>query len=207
VGKGMNDPITKDNQTPIHRHSIRLNEYDYSSPGAYFITVVTHQRTHMFGEVMDGEIQINEYGAIARDEWFRSSNLRLYIELYPEEFIVMPNHILGIISINETETYIDSRGAATLRPYIHPNNPSDLHRHNVLPKSLGAIVRAYKSSVTYQINRLRNSPGLPVWQRNYYEHIIRDQNELQSITQYILTNTELWNDDPENPHPSQRTLP
>jgi REP element-mobilizing transposase RayT len=195
--------------SPAHKHrrSIRLKEYDYASPGAYFVTVVTYQRTHFFGEVIDAEMQLNQYGVIAKNEWFESSILRPYVELFPEEFIVMPNHNHGIIWINEIETHHNSRGAASLRPYMNSNNPSDLHRFNVAPKSLGAIVRAYKSSVTYRINKLRNSPGLPVWQRNYYEHIIRDQNELQSTTEYILTNPDHWYDDPENPHPTQRNLP
>jgi putative transposase len=107
----LDDPI------PFHCGSIRLNEYDYSSPGAYFVTVVTYQRVCLFGEVTDGEMQINIFGGIAKDEWFHTTTLRPYVQLYKEEFVVMPNHIHGIIWIEELNNG-NGRGAATLHPYV-----------------------------------------------------------------------------------------
>jgi REP element-mobilizing transposase RayT len=84
---------------PHHRRSIRLKGYDYTSEGGYFITLVTHERHSLFGEVIDGEMHLNALGIIARDEWFRTAQIRPYVELFQDEFVVMPNHIHGIIWI------------------------------------------------------------------------------------------------------------
>ena len=80
-----------------HRHSIRLKGYDYTQSGAYYVTIVVYQRQHLFGEVVNGEMQLNELGQIARDEWFKTAILRPYVELHEDEFVVMPNHVHGII--------------------------------------------------------------------------------------------------------------
>jgi REP element-mobilizing transposase RayT len=151
---------------------------------------VTWHRLCLFGEVVDGEMRLNIISSIAKDEWFQTANLRPSVCLYLDEMVVMPNHIHGIIRIEEPNI---SRGAATLCPYKPNGNPSA----NVSPNSLGAIIRAYKSAVTYHINTLRKSRGLHVWQRNYYEHIIRNQSELEDYAKYIHANPEHWTDDPE----------
>ena len=83
--------------SPHHRRSIRLPGYDYASEGGYFITLVPHERQHLFGETVDGVMQLNDLGAIARDEWFRTAQMRPYVELFEDEFVVMPNHVHGII--------------------------------------------------------------------------------------------------------------
>ena len=80
-----------------HRRSIRLPGYDYTQPGAYFVTIVTHCRAHVFGEVVDGDMQLNAWGDIVRDEWFKTAQIRPYVQLWDDEFVVMPNHIHGII--------------------------------------------------------------------------------------------------------------
>jgi putative transposase len=138
--------------------------------------MVTHHRAYIFGKVVQGKIRLSEYGKIATAEWFRTSQIRVNVQV----------HLY--------ETSDTSRGAATLRPYQDPYNDRQV---NILPNSLRAIVRSYKSAVTYQINRLRKSPGKPIWQRNYYEHIIRGQQDLESIHKYILNNPENWVNDPE----------
>ena len=181
-----------DNPKRFHRRSIRFNGYDYSSPGAYFITIVTWHRVNLFGVVVDGEMRVNSIGTIAKDEWFRTINLRPSVHLFLDEMVVMPNHIHGIIWVVEPDME-NGRGAATLRPYKPNDNPTP----NVSPNSLGAIVRAYKSAVTYRINTIRKSRGMHIWQRNYYEHIIRDQSELEDCVKYIYANTGNWVDDPE----------
>jgi putative transposase len=187
-------------QSPRHeRRSIRLKEDDYSQPGAYFVTMVTHHRKCIFGEVVNGVMRLNNFGIIAKTEWFRTSLLRANVQMHPNEFIVMPNHIHGIIWIVETD-YKQSKGAATLRPYYESNN---IHKINVFPHSLGAIIRAYKSAVTYHINSLRESPGKPIWQRNYYEHIIRHQADLKNCCNYIQTNPVTWTNDSEYISPNQ----
>ena len=179
----------------LHRRSIRMAGFDYTQPGAYFVTIVTVHRECTFGEVVNGEMRVNHLGMIARNEWFRSTILRPNLQLNSDEFVVMPNHVHGIIWLIGDNPDYPSRGAATLRPYHQPG----IQPRQVFPNSLGAIVRAYKAAVTYQINSIRNSRRSPVWQRNFYEHIIRNQLELENIAGYIIGNPAIWADDPEYP--------
>lgn len=97
-----------------HRRSIRLNGYDYSSPGAYFVTVVTWHRASLFGEVLDGEMRVNSIGTIAKEEWFRTINLRPSVHLFPDEMVVMPNHIHGIIWIVEPDMEVRAQRRCAL---------------------------------------------------------------------------------------------
>jgi putative transposase len=171
-----------------HRRSIRLKGYDYTQSGAYYITIVTYQRQHLFGEVVNDEMRLNELGQIAHDEWFKTAVLRPYVTLYADEFVVMPNHVHGIVWIEHT----DGGDIPAIVGAERRSVPT------VAPKSLGAIVRAYKSAVTYAINSLQNQRGAALWQRNYYEHIIRDEKDLQAKRDYILGNPMNWEDDDEN---------
>ncbi len=168
-----------------NRRSIRLKNYDYSQPGAYFITIVTHNRQCLFGEIVNGEIRLNEYGEIVRDEWFCSVHIRNEIELFENEFIVMPNHIHGVVWI------VDNVGATGRSPLQQQLEQP----HGPLKKSLSSFVAGFKSTVTKQINQIRQTPGIPVWQRNYYEHIIRNDNELNKIREYIINNPLTWETD------------
>lgn len=167
-----------------HRRSIRLKGYDYTRSGAYYVTIVAYQRGHFFGEVVNAEMHLNELGQIACNEWFKTAALRPYVELYEDEFIVMPNHVHGIIWIIHEIVGAERRSAPTIT--------------NVVPKSLGAIVRAYKSAVTYAVNALQNQRGAVLWQRNYYEHVIRDEKDLKAKRDYILSNPLNWENDDEN---------
>jgi putative transposase len=190
-----------------HRRSIRLKGYDYRQVGGYFITLVTQDRACLFGEVVDGEMRMNEYGQIAWEEWFRSAEIRREIRLYPDEFVVMPNHIHGIVWI--VEPHVGATGPSPLPNHSSPNQPPPLPNGLFLPsshprgparQSLSSFIGGYKSAVTKQINALRGAPGAPVWQRNYYEHIIRNEDDLEAIRYYILTNPSRWHEDRENPH-------
>jgi len=186
-----------------HRRSIRLQGYDYRQAGGYFITLVTQDRACLFGEVVDGEVRMNEYGQIAWEEWFRSAEIRREIRLYPDEFVVMPNHIHGVIWIVET-----CGGATGASPQPHAPTIVRAHRRAPLhraplqrpPRSLSSFVAGFKSAVTKRINEHRGTPGAPVWQRNYYEHIIRNEDDLEAIRHYILTNPSRWHEDRENPY-------
>jgi len=172
-----------------HRRSIRLKEYDYSQAGLYFITICTQNRLRLFGEIVDDGrgptiCALNEYGRIAEKEWIKTSKMRPNIRL--DIFVIMPNHMHGIIEINEI---VDGRGTmhrapTTVEQFGKPTS-------NTIP----TIIRGYKASVTKQINILRNQPGVPVWQRNYYEHIIHDEKSFHQISQYIQTNPLKWQDD------------
>ncbi|HEU0075103.1 MAG TPA: transposase [Dehalococcoidia bacterium] len=172
----------------VHRRrSIRLPGYDYASAGAYFVTLTTWQRESIFGEVVDGEMILGGLGEIAAREWRRSEELRAEIHL--DAFMVMPNHLHAVILIRD----VGAHGRAPLR------GPSIRDAPSRQPRSLGSLVAGFKSAATRRINETRNSPGIPIWQRNYYERIIRDEDELNRIRQYILDNPAKWAEDPENP--------
>ncbi|GIV57081.1 MAG: hypothetical protein KatS3mg040_1849 [Candidatus Kapaibacterium sp.] len=186
-----------------HRRSIRLPGYDYVQAGGYFITICTHDRTNMFGEVVDGEMQVNAVGEVVCAEWFRTAQIRPYVRLYDDEFVVMPNHIHGIIWIINDDVGATRRVAPTRRVAhrvgaTHRVAPTDPPR-GPASGSIGAIVGQFKSITTKRINALRGTPGAPVWQRNYYEHIIRTEDALQRIREYIATNPLRWHLDRENP--------
>jgi type I restriction enzyme S subunit len=165
-----------------HRRSIRLKDYDYSQAGAYFITICTQDRQCLLGEVVNGEMQLNEMGKIVADEWKRSVEIRQEIAL--DEFVVMPNHIHGIVEIKQSNV-----GATGRSPL--PRGPAR--------KSLGAFVAGFKSAVAKRINETRGTPGASVWQRNYYEHVVRNEDDLGRIREYIVSNPLKWEWDEENP--------
>ena len=184
-----------------HRQSIRLRTYDYSQAGAYFLTLCAWNRECLFGDIIDGNICLNEQGRTVMEEWSRSTAIRREIEL--DEFIVMPNHIHGIILIHHV-------GADGVRPEFNArhiagaNGRSPLQIRNepivcMKPKSLSSFMAGFKSVVTKRINEQRLSPGSPVWQRNYYEHIIRNPEEMQRIREYIQNNPMKWEMDENNP--------
>ena len=188
----------------IHnRCSIRLKGYDYSQAGLYFITICTQDRLRLFGEITDNGngamiCALNKFGRIAETEWIKTSEIRPNIDL--DAFVIMPNHIHGIIRINDMDDMYDCmagmthdrRGtmhrAATMAHHVPTVEQFGKPTSNTIP----AIIRGYKSSVTKQINILRNKPGVPVWQRNYYEHIIRDEKSYLQISEYIRTNPLKW---------------
>ncbi len=186
-----------------HRRSIRLKGYDYTQPGAYFITLCTQNREHLFGTVIEGEMRLNAWGKIAREEWFTTARLRPYVRLDEREFVVMPNHVHGIIWIVDDDDDGDNVGGNTIvgaqRRCAPTVATTTIQSINVAPGSLGAIVRAFKSAVTQRINAARGTPGAPVWQRNYYERIVRDETALANIRAYILANPLRWTGDRENP--------
>ena len=175
----MYDPIKH------HRRSIRLPGYDYSQAGYYFVTICCYQRQCLFGEIVNGKMQLNQYGEIVKEEWLRSSIIRQEIEL--DWYIVMPNHFHGIVIIN-------SVGAKGFSPSISRSKQS------MKSKSLSSLITGFKSSVTKNINRIRHAPGTPVWQRNYYEHIIRTEASLDRIRTYIDNNPLSWYLDQLHPH-------
>ena len=175
-----------------HRRSIRLKEYDYAQPGGYFVTIVTYHRDLLFGEIVHDEMQLNDFGEIADDCW------RAMPEHFPNvnlsEYVVMPNHVHGIIVINGWMATISSPsvGARHVSPLQKPSNPRGFKRG-----SIGAIVASFKSAATRRIGREHNVTG--IWQRNYYEHIIRNHQDWDRIHRYIESNPSMWAEDEENP--------
>lgn len=192
------------------RRSIRLPYYDYRQNGAYFFTICTLNRECLFGHVENDTMRLNEAGHIAHNEWLRSAEMRREIAL--DEFVVMPNHLHGIVFISETggmrndgkkaqDPATDSDGTATSA------RTEGVHRtplQRPARASLGTFINGYKASVTKRLTALHILSGASVWQRNYYEHIIRNDDDLDRIRHYIANNPACWKDDRENPafHPS-----
>jgi len=169
------------------RKQLRLKHYDYTESGVYFVTVCSRNRECLFGDIVGATgrspaLQLNAYGNIVRDEWLKSAVIRNEITL--DAFVVMPNHIHGIIFI------IRATGRSPLHDTMKPGLRS---------RSLGAFMAGFKSSTTKQINIMRTTPGIPVWQRNYYEHVIRTDDELNKTREYIINNPMQWELDEENP--------
>jgi REP element-mobilizing transposase RayT len=193
-------PGVKSTSTIRHRQSIRLQQFDYRTSGAYFVTICTIQRDCILDEPL---IQ-----RAVKLSW-RSANGGWEPEF--GEFVVMPNHVHGIVWVPE------KRGAVAMRHVVRAQRggPSvaDLNRRSIRPRpplvsrgvaplrpgSLGEIVRMFKSLSTKRINGLRGGPARPVWQRNYYERVVRDDDELRRVRQYIIDNPAKWHTDPNNP--------
>ena len=195
--------IMKYNPEIHHRRSIRLKRYDYTQPGAYFVTFCSYQRMHIFGEVVEGEMILNDMGKIARDEWFKTAELRPYVKLYDDAFVIMPNHGHGIIWIMDNDHPVGALSRKTPLQSEQRSAPTT----NVAPGSLGAIVRAYKSAVTYAVNAAQNQRGAVLWQRNYYDHIIRNDRELNNIRWYIRNNPLNWQLDRDNARNIRKLAP
>ena len=175
-----------------HRRSIRLQAWDYRWPGAYFITVCTYRRVPLFGDVVGGQMALNPFGRIVADEWRRTKRVRDNVAL--DAFVAMPDHMHGVIVITTDPDNGDSnrgRGSSPMNPYGHPNRTFG----GAMAGSLSTIMRQFKSMVTKRINRMRGTPGSPVWQRNYWERIIRDMDEMNAVRRYIADNPARWDHD------------
>ncbi len=172
-----------------HRRSIRLRGYDYSQPGAYFVTICTYQKECLLGDVRAGEMALSPYGRIVQRAWDDLPNHYPHVEL--DAWVIMPNHVHGIIVLGS-----DAAGACGVQVGLSPAPaafPSS-RRHG-----LSEIMRALKSFSARRINRLRRSPGTSFWQRGFYDHIIRHDREMDAIRQYIADNPLKWEFDQDNP--------
>lgn len=210
----------KYNPKKHHRRSIRLQGYDYASPGAYFVTVCVQGRECRLGEVVDGEMQLNASGEIAAQSWLWLGKRYPYVAV--DQWVVMPNHTHAIIVIdNDAE---DTRIAASRDPrtgiprtgiprmgipgtgdprILRTGGSRTAPSAAAAParrKPLGRLVGAFKTVSTKRINLLRDTPGERFWKRNYWEHVIRDDASLQNIRRYIKNNPARWEEDQLHPH-------
>jgi putative transposase len=167
------------------RRSIRLRDYDYSQPGAYFITICTKDRIGLFGKEVDGKLRINNFGKIVLGFWNDLDHI--YSNVRTDAFVVMPNHVHGIIMIEE-------RVGAIHELPLQYRNQKTKRRQMLIPKMVGR----FKMKSSKRINAIRDTSNISVWQRNYHEHIIRDEGSLNRIREYIKNNPLTWNLDKEN---------
>jgi len=156
-----------------HRRSIRLAGYDYSQCGAYFVTVCAANRECLFGDIADGEMHLNSYGLLVESSWVELRDTYPYVNL--DAWVLMPNHLHGVVVI--TDEAVDATKIIMKR------------------KPLGNLIGAFKTISTRRINELRGSSGTPVWQRNYYEHVIRSDAVLCRVRDYIQANPGNWSTD------------
>lgn len=157
------------NPSFLRRRNLRLAGFDYSSEGAYFVTICSYRKVHLFGEITDDTVSLNDAGKIVHDLW---SGMFRWAEQVPT-WIVMLNHLHGVIAITEESNR---------------------------PRPLGQMIAAFKALSTKRINQMRGIRAGIVWQRNFYEHIIRNERSLERILSYIEDNPSRWSVDPENAH-------
>jgi len=180
-----------------HRRSIRLKEYDYSQAGLYFITFCCQNRRHLFGKIIDGKMILNDAGKIAKKCWLDIPDHFKNVILH--DFIIMPNHVHGIIEFTEKKD-LDSTAKAI--QHLPKNVSSDganasekdfSHIFRSPSKTIGSVIRGYKIGVTKWMRQ--NTNVTDIWHRNYYEHIIRNDTAYYYISEYIKKNPTTWNED------------
>jgi REP element-mobilizing transposase RayT len=190
-----------------HRRSIRLKGYDYSHTGAYFVTICTQNREYLFGDMLDGKMALNDAGQMIEKWWNKLS--QKYGDVWIDTYVVMPNHFHGIITITTNTVGANPciRPNET-NPCIRPNTGDHLTRgeNMVSPlQGLGIYISWFKRMSTNEyIRGVKQHGWLPfpgkLWQRNYYDHIIRNESELERIREYIVNNPLKWESDRENPN-------
>lgn len=197
------------------RRSIRLKDYDYAGPGAYFVTICTQNRLCLFGDIADGEMALNDAGCMV-DKWWEKLRDK-YDAVEIDEYVVMPNHFHGIIVITTRDSNVGA--IPRNRPDGVGHGLDDIHRKQfpgenmVSPlRGLGQYVSWFKRMATNEYIRgvkqynWQTFSG-KLWQRNYYEHIIRDGDELHRVREYIINNPAGWASDRENPYATVGAIP
>ena len=191
-----------------NRRSLRLPDCTYGGPGAYFITLCVQDHRCVFGRIFGGEMRFNRSGIIVKEEWLRTGRMREEVKLGC--YAVMPNHFHGILFIQgdiRTRRRHGEKGTARRAPTHHPDDFPRFDDGTAMLRSFGdpasgslpAVVRGFKSAVTRRVNKMRNTPGARLWQRNYYERVIRDAEEFDFTRAYILENPARWAFDRNNP--------
>jgi putative transposase len=172
-----------------HRRSIRLRGYDYSEAGEYYVTLCVHGRSHAFGDIKNGMMLLSDIGEIASSCWLEIP--RHFSNVVLDEFVIMPDHMHGILILREC--------VPVGVQYIEPRQDQTTHLNQyqrIIPGSLSSIVRCYKAAVTRNCHR-QGILGFQ-WQRNFYEHIIRDGNDHARIQKYIADNVNKWSEGEEH---------
>lgn len=201
-----------DRSEQFHRRTLRLKDFDYSQAGAYFVTICTKKHQCLFGEIQQREMQLNAIGRVVSAQWQQLTSRFPDLEL--GEWVVMPNHIHGILIITGRGEACNGRGEASLKiknvdaalflPDASPlqsesiiADASPLRPTGTTPGSVGAIIQNFKSVVSRKLSTQNEKRKGSVWQRNYYEHVIRNEGEFNAISDYIITNPQNWEKDTE----------
>ena len=194
----------------IHnRHSIRLPGYDYSQAGAYYVTINTHKKEHLFGEVVGGVVKLSPLGKIVQEEWLKIPTNFSNVVL--DAYVIMPNHVHGILVITGSTVHTGKGkafspdfaksgenalpirlGSASSPSHTQSEVSTTPPRQGSQSGSIPAIVQNFKSVSSRKINKLLKSPGSTIWHRNYYEHVIRDEADFERIVAYIEQNPQKW---------------
>ena len=168
-----------------HRQSVRMKSWDYSESGAYFVTLCAHRRHTVFGEIRQGVMGLNRFGCLVWNEWYLLALRRPSLIL--DEFIVMPNHLHLILFLQND---------VSMNPWLQDRDRTN----KATAGSLGAVMGGFKSGVTREISRLRDEHTV-VWQRLFYDRVIRDERELNAMRRYIHNNVINWPRDKHFPTP------
>lgn len=177
-----------------HRRSIRLKGWDYSQEGLYFVTICTYERACVLGEIKDGVMLLSDVGGIAKQCWDEIPGHFENVEL--DEYVIIPNHIHGVILLRGISRRDEVTSSLRNDPETGPQSQRSVIKGS--PR-LGQIIAFFNYRSTKLINVKSNTPGERFWQRNYFEHIIRDGNDLDRIRTYISNNVGKWSEDKENP--------
>jgi putative transposase len=164
--------------------SVRFPHYDYSSIGTYFLTLCAHEHQCLLGEIADGIMSLSDYGRIVEREWCRTSEIRPELRL--GDFVAMPNHIHGIVHIVEN----DGAHCRAALPEVYSRGTREREPH-----SISSFVAGFKAYTTKLANGIRATPGARLWQPNYFEHVIRNDKQLERACRYIQDNPRRWEHD------------
>jgi putative transposase len=186
--------MTEKFQGKYRSESARWQNWDYGNDGAYYITICTKDRAHYFGKIDNKKLMISPAGAIAYALWYEIKNHAKHIEL--GEFIIMPNHVHGILILDGNSAITPDVGTnpdvGTGHALSVPESPGQQRFQNQGKNTISSILGSYKSAVTKYCNRL----GLPFgWQPRFHDHVIRDDESFQRISEYIINNPSKWADD------------
>ena len=176
------------------RRNVRLSSYDYSQPGAYFITICTHGGRCLFGDIVDWQVSLNAVGDAIKEEFLRSFEIRK--EMSPDAWVIMPNHLHAIVVISEVASALrfDS-GDLPVAP------TGALKRPGPRQRSISSLVGGFKAAATRRVRQRDGAQRRRIWQRNYYEHVIRNEREFERLRDYTIGNPSRWFEDslhPEN---------
>ncbi len=171
----------------FNRQSIRLSGYNYESSGYYFVTICTTKHKSLFGDIVNGKMILNQEGEIVSINWLKTLKIRKNVKL--EEWVIMPNHIHGILIINNHNNILNDNDKC----FYKYSNVKKMFKSP--SNTIGSIIRGFKSSVTKEVRQLYDRPQMKIWQRNYHDHIIRNENEYYKISSYIRNNPQNWKHD------------